>query len=204
MAQLPPKIPSMTQNWAPFPHHRMSSMANFTPAAVNQPPSPPPQHQASTTSCWMDEFLDFSSARRGAHRRSASDSIAFLESPLDEECGRNPTVHGSNNIAAAFDRLDDDQLMSMFSDDIAVPPTVTSSSNPSTPSDQNSNNDDNVNHNGINHKPLKHLTINCQHQQPKSEPGEVESSCDPHDPHSQSHAPPPPPTSPADPKRVKR
>ncbi|KAK9937962.1 hypothetical protein M0R45_014725 [Rubus argutus] len=191
MAQLPPKIPSMTQNWAPFPHHRMSSMANFT----HPPPStsrrlPPPQHQASTTSCWMDEFLDFSSSRRGAHRRSASDSIAFMESPLnalDEECGRNPTVHGSNNIATAFDRLDDDQLMSMFSDDIAVPPTVTSSSNPSTPREAS---DD-------------QLPAAAASSSPRASPARVESSCDPHDPHSQSHAPPPP-TSPADPKRVKR
>ncbi|KAM5586169.1 basic leucine zipper 34-like [Rosa sericea] len=217
MAQLPPKIPSMTQNWAPFPHHRiMPSMANFLPssAAVNHPPSPPhTQQQQQSSSCWMDEFLDFSSARRGAHRRSASDSIAFLESPLnvlEEECGRNPTVHGSNNIGASFDRLDDEQLMSMFSDDVAVPPTVTSSSNPSTPSDQNSNNDEiheNVNNNGsnnVNHRPLMHLTIDGQQQQqqPKSEPGEGESECDPSDPHSQSHAPLP--TSPADPKRVKR
>ncbi|KAM2039634.1 hypothetical protein ACFX1T_013056 [Malus domestica] len=41
----------------------------------------------------IDEFFDFSSARRWAHQRSASDSIAFLESPLilDEEC-QNPTA----------------------------------------------------------------------------------------------------------------
>ncbi|XP_050370093.1 basic leucine zipper 61-like [Argentina anserina] len=229
MAQLPPKIPSMTQNWAPFPHHRiMPSMANFLPssAGVNHPPSSPPQqHQSSL--CWMDEFLDFSSARRGAHRRSASDSIAFLESPLNvldvdvDHCERNPTVHGSNNIAGSFDRLDDEQLMSMFSDDIAVPPAVTSSSNPSSPSDQNSNNDDNMNTNNNNgnmnnenannnnvngsngnHRPMMNLRIDG-HQQPKSEPGEVESSFDPNDPHSQSPRAPLP-TSPADPKRVKR
>ncbi|KAL6202128.1 hypothetical protein ACLB2K_025839 [Fragaria x ananassa] len=226
MAQLPPKIPSMTQNWAPFPHHRiMPSMANFLPsstAALNHPPSsPPPPQQQSSSSCWMDEFLDFSSARRGAHRRSASDSIAFLESPLnvlDDVDHRNPTVHGANNIAGSFDRLDDEQLMSMFSDDIAVPPTFTSSSNPSSPSDQNSNNDEimntnnsngnndenvnNINGHSVNHPPLMQLRIDG-HQQPKSEPGEVDSSCDPNDPHSQSPRAPPP-TSPADPKRIKR
>ncbi|KAM2377216.1 hypothetical protein ACFX1X_043852 [Malus domestica] len=70
----------------------------------------------------IDEFFDFSSARRWAHQRSASDSIAFLESPLilDEEC-QNPTAtmmhhHGSTNNLD-FGRLDDEQLMSMFFDD---------------------------------------------------------------------------------------
>ncbi|PPS09994.1 hypothetical protein GOBAR_AA10653 [Gossypium barbadense] len=53
----------------------MPSMANFFPSTITNHPS------------WVDEFLDFSSARRGAHRRSMSDSIAFLEQPLvEEEC----------------------------------------------------------------------------------------------------------------------
>ncbi|CAB4277410.1 unnamed protein product [Prunus armeniaca] len=199
MAQLPPKIPSMAQNWASFPHQRLPTTANFIPttttSAAVQPPSQPQCN-------WIDEFLDFSSARRGVHRRSASDSIAFMESPLtlDEEC-RNPSTammhHGSTNNLG-FDRLDDEQLMSMFSDDmsVTVPPTV-SSSNPSTPSDQNSNNDENNNNNS--NKPLM-VHQEQQQQHPKSEPGEDESSCEA-DPHAQSH---PPPTSPADPKRVKR
>ncbi|PQP98189.1 basic leucine zipper 61-like isoform X1 [Prunus yedoensis var. nudiflora] len=135
MAQLPPKIPSMAQNWPSFPHQRLPTMANFIPTtATSAAVQPPSQPQCN----WIDEFLDFSSARRGAHRRSASDSIAFMESPLilDEEC-RNPSAammnHGSTNNLG-FDRLDDEQLMSMFSDDmsVTVPPTV-SSSNPSTP-----------------------------------------------------------------------
>ncbi|CAN6558220.1 unnamed protein product [Malus baccata var. baccata] len=215
MAQLPPKIPSMTQNWPSFPHQRLPAMANFIPtatttsAAAVQPSSNQPNQQQQSSSCnWMDEFLDFSSARRGAHRRSASDSIAFLESPLilDEEC-RNPTAtmmhhHGSTNNLG-FDRLDDEQLMSMFSDDmsVTVPPTI-SSSNPSTPSDQNSNNDENNINNGNNNN-MKPLMLHLdQQQQPKTEPGEVESSSCEADANAQSH--PPPPTSPADPKRVKR
>ncbi|RZR83348.1 hypothetical protein BHM03_00009952, partial [Ensete ventricosum] len=76
-------------------------------------------------------FLDFSSAKRGNHRRSVSDSIAFLEHPLEGE--------GSD-----FDRFDDDQLMSMFSDD--MPPSSLSGAVPasssSTPSDHNSINED--------------------------------------------------------------
>lgn len=52
------------------------------------------------------EFLGFAAARRGAHRRSASDSAAFLEAlPMEDVIGGD-----------GFDRLDDDQLMSMFSD----------------------------------------------------------------------------------------
>ncbi|XP_062223619.1 basic leucine zipper 19-like [Phragmites australis] len=51
------------------------------------------------------EFLGFAAARRGAHRRSASESAAFLEAvPMDDAIG------------GEFDRLDDEQLMSMFSD----------------------------------------------------------------------------------------
>ncbi|TVU33248.1 hypothetical protein EJB05_25039, partial [Eragrostis curvula] len=53
------------------------------------------------------EFHGFAAARRGAHRRSASDSAAFLETvPMDDVIG------GGDE----FDRLDDEQLMSMFSD----------------------------------------------------------------------------------------
>ncbi|XVF04302.1 hypothetical protein REPUB_Repub05bG0070700 [Reevesia pubescens] len=177
MAQLPPKIPNMTQNWPSFPHQRMP----ITTTTMNVS-----NHQPS----WVDEFLDFSSARRGAHRRSVSDSIAFLEQPLVEECRDSNAIMTETNV---FDRLDDEQLMSMFSDDIAMTvaaPTV-SSSNPSTPtSDQNSNNDE---------KPVPSLDL----RQPKNEPGEVESSCKP-----ESQAEQPPPSSNGDPvidpKRVKR
>lgn len=190
MAQLPPKIPTMTQNWPSFPHQKLPSIANFIPTSTSStiPSTPPPHHSHhhQQPPCWVDEFLDFASARRGNHRRSASDSIAFLESPLVEEC-RNSGTNG-------FDRLDDDQLMSMFSDDmsVTVPPTL-SSSNPSTPSDQNSNNDD---------KPLPGVDGYCLQQQPKSEPGEVESSCEP----DAQVAPTASPGDPIniDPKRVKR
>lgn len=125
MAQLPPKIPNMTQNWPNFPHQRAPSMGNLAPNTTQRP-------------SWVEEFLDFSSAKRGSHRRSVSDSIAFLEAPLVEEC-QSTTKPGNNE----FDRLDDEQLMSMFSDDIsmAAPPPTASSSNPSSPSDHNSIND---------------------------------------------------------------
>ena len=66
------------------------------------------------------------------------DSIAFLEQPLVvEECRNNSNAMMTETNV--FDRLDDDQLMSMFSDDVAVTvaaaaPTLSNSSNPSTPS----------------------------------------------------------------------
>ncbi|CAJ1957537.1 unnamed protein product [Sphenostylis stenocarpa] len=183
MAQLPPKIPTIPQNWPSFPHQRVPTMANFTPptsstttvAATTTTPSQP---------SWVDEFLDFSSTRRGAHRRSASDSIAFLETPFLEEC------------RAGFDRLDEDQLISMFSDDIAAaalpPPPLSSASNPSSPSsDQNSNNEE---------KPMA-MALDVK---PKTETVEEESSC-----RNEAAAPPLSATATCtetvvDPKRVKR
>ncbi|KAL5736444.1 hypothetical protein ACOSP7_030882 [Xanthoceras sorbifolium] len=192
MAQLPPKVPNMTHNWPSFHHQKLPSMSNFIPnssALSTTIINNNHHHQPS----WVDEFLDFSSTRRVAHRRSVSaDSIAFLDSPLVEEC-RNSASNGALNMVEAncFDRLDDEQLMSMFSDDVSMnlPPTA-SSSNPSTPSDQNSNNDD------------KTIPLD-QQQQLKNEPGEVESSCkfeaQPNQTPSTSNA-----DQIIDPKRVKR
>ncbi|OAY66966.1 Basic leucine zipper 61 [Ananas comosus] len=127
MAQLPPKIPcsmmTCSLNWP-----AAAAAAATTSAAALQP-------------SWVDEFLDFSAAKRGAHRRSVSDSGPFLEA-------------GPAAPAAEFYRLDDDQLMSMFSDDAGVPPPPmpmpmpmpqpppSASSAPSTPSDHNSVSDD--------------------------------------------------------------
>ncbi|KAG4112279.1 hypothetical protein ERO13_D13G152600v2 [Gossypium hirsutum] len=183
MAELPPKIPSISQNWPSFPHDKMPSMANFFPSTITNHPS------------WVDEFLDFSSARRGAHRRSMSDSIAFLEQPLvEEECrDSNATPMMTTTTVSnlnMFDRLDDDQLMSLFSDDVAVtmaaPAPTVSSSNPSTPT--SSNNEEKT-------APSTDL------QQPKNEPGEVESTRK----LSASEAPPSSNgDSIIDPKRVKR
>lgn len=208
MAQLPPKIPTIPQNWPYFPHQRVSTstMSNnittttATSTAVTASDQPSQQQLPS----WIDEFLDFSSTRRGAHRRSASDSIAFLETPFLEESH-------SGGSGGGFDRLDDDQLISMFSDDVTgvsfQPPPLSSASNPSSPSsDQNSNNND--------EKPMAMALDSAAPSQenyllevkPKDEAVEDESSC-------KIEAPPQPPSSAAtitcsetvvDPKRVKR
>lgn len=59
-----------------------------------------------------------------------------------EECRGSGAAPGSGNNNE-FDKFDDEQFMSMFTDDMpnAVAPTL-SSSNPSSPSDHNSINDE--------------------------------------------------------------
>lgn len=189
MAQLPPKIPSMTPSWPDFSHQKMPPMGHFAPngnaPAVNAT-------TASQNSCWVDEFIDFSSARRGSHRRSVSDSITFLETPMQDEC-RAP--HGSHPNNHEFDRFDDEQFMSMFTTEeisaaaAAAGPTG-SSSNPSSPSDHNSINEDEKEADAPHHKQLK------------NESEEVESQCEQPNPNdttkSKSN------DRKIDPKRVKR
>lgn len=125
-----------------------------------------------------------------------SDSIAFLEAPMVEECRRS-SAGGSHhhNAGHDFERFDDDQLMSMFNDDVVVGGPTMSCSNPSSPSDHNSINDDG---------PSDHL-----HQmqvQPKSEPEEDESSCKSEGFNSLHATTPEDPTDHkiVDPKRIKR
>lgn len=155
MAQLPPKAPNMAPNWPDFSHQKIHTLDNLggANAATNHNP------------LWVDEFLDFSSAKRGFHRRSISDSIAFLEVPMVEECRRSTIIPGSG-AASEFEKFDDEQLMSMFTDDIptSIDPKM-SCSNPSSPSDHNSINEDKLNPSDL------------QLQQLKSEPEEVQSSC---------------------------
>ena len=158
MAQLPPKIPNMTPHWPDFSSQKLSATAS---TAVQNP-------------SWVDEFLDFSACRRGNHRRSISDSIAFLEAPFTRG-------HTSTQNDHHFDRFDDEQFMSMFKDDDGlhhnnnpsqdnnnnnVGPTG-SSSNTSTLSDHNSFNGDKElpsDHN------MKHGNNNEVHSQCKTEP----------------------------------
>lgn len=122
MAQLPPKAPTLAQKWPSFSYR--------PPASASQPPR------------WMDDFIDFSSSRRNSHRRSNSDPIAFAETPFMNEC------HNSNNNELlipcsnnnGFDRLDDEQLSSMFSDEFTT--NLQSIRSSPTLSDQNSANDE--------------------------------------------------------------
>ncbi|KAG2332266.1 hypothetical protein Bca4012_018161 [Brassica carinata] len=131
MAQLPPKIPNMTPHWPDFSSQKLSNFSTAAASSAVQNPS------------WVDEFLDFSACRRGNHRRSISDSIAFLEAPIV------PSHMEEHN----FDKFDDEQFMSMFTDDDDdsrnnhshnnknVGPKC-SSSNTFTPADHKSCNDD--------------------------------------------------------------
>ncbi|KAI4333864.1 hypothetical protein L6164_018621 [Bauhinia variegata] len=173
MAQLPPKIPNVTPSWPDFSliSQRVPSVASLSTnggGSNNHNPS------------WVDEFLDFSSARRGAHRRSVSDSITFLEAPMLEECRGNSGIPPRSGTDNEFDRFDDEQFMSMFTDDMsgnAAPPTL-SSSNPSTPSDHNSINDEKEpNHNQNQEIEKTEQKEQQQQQQLKNETDEVESQC---------------------------
>ncbi|CDY22561.1 BnaC03g23710D [Brassica napus] len=85
MAQLPPQIPNMTPHWPDF----SQKLSHFSTAAASS------------------AFLDFSACSRGNHRRSISDSIAFLEAPI-------VTSHMEEHN---FDKFDDEQFMSMFTED---------------------------------------------------------------------------------------
>ncbi|KAL5222548.1 hypothetical protein ABZP36_027261 [Zizania latifolia] len=189
MAQLPPKIPTMATAWPEFGgghhhhahghhHQRSPSMGAFLAVPLPPFPLPPPApaNGGAQQPFWVDEFLDFSAAKRGAHRRSVSDSVAFLEAVPDENAGVG---------AHDFDRLDDDQLMSMFSDDLQPPQqqqqqqAAAPAASASSPSDHNSINDE---------------------KQDKGETEEEQSEC------NGDGAMPGQPASPAtvDPKRVKR
>nr|CDM82260.1 unnamed protein product [Triticum aestivum] len=126
-----------------------------------------PRGGAQQQPSWVDEFLDFSAAKRGAHRRTVSDSVAFLD---DSNAGVG---------AHQFDRLDDDQLMSMFSDELAPQRQAAPAASASSPSD----------HNSVN-----------KEKQDKGDAEEAQSDC------NGDGAAPGQPSSPAtiDPKRVKR
>lgn len=178
MAQLPPKIPNMTPTWPDFSHQKIPSMGILAPPNATTTTTTNATNVASATQnpSWVDEFLDFSSARRGTHRRSVSDSIAFLEAPMLEECrgtgGPAAVVtagSSGHNSSTEFDKFDDEQFMSMFSDDIsnAVAPAP-SSSTPSTPSDHNSINDE---------KETTTLTDQKNQKNMRNESDEVQSQC---------------------------
>ncbi|MCD7460342.1 hypothetical protein HAX54_043335 [Datura stramonium] len=152
MAQLPPKVPTMAHNW---PFQNMPPLPNSVTIAAN--------HHSNS---WVDDFLDFSAARRNSHRRSVSDPIAFVEAPFLQQC---------SSRGAGFDKLDDEQLTTMFSDDsggaafaVTAPSSNPSSTNPSTPSDQ-------ISENNEDQKSPVPLDVNQVVVQPKNEPGEVES-----------------------------
>ena len=138
MAQLPPKIPNMSisPSWPDFSTHQK----NMIPTSISTnnfviTNNYNYNHYQNQNPSWVDEFLDFSSARRGAHRRSVSDSVAFLETPMFDDVKHGGNIVNDNE----FDKFYDEQFMSMFND---MPPTL-SSSNPSSPSDQNFVNDEN-------------------------------------------------------------
>ncbi|KAE9586267.1 hypothetical protein Lal_00001017 [Lupinus albus] len=184
MAQSPPKIPNMSTSWQDFSsYQKIPSHASFGTNNTNYQlhlnnnnnnnSSNSNDNSNNNNPSWVDEFLDFSSARRGAHRRVVSDSITFLDAPP-------MAMRQENNDNNEFDKFDDEQFMSMFNDEIYevnVPPTL-SSSNPSSPSDQNFNNDEEKTKKVVEEE-KKHVGEEEKQQQNemKNEPDEVESEC---------------------------
>lgn len=211
LPQLPPKSPSfgivgqdssnnniMYMGWPNFSFQGNSLKHQRTPSvgylsSHGQPP-------------WMDDLLDSPSenpAKKGPHhRRSASDSLAFLENPVasapieeiaeEDEFDCRSAASIPSKGSQDFDRLDEDQLMSMFADiepfhkqqnqsnqpvsnnphaalstalDNRCSERQTISENPSTPSDHNSINETSMEE--------KVMTVSGQF---KSEP-EVQSVC---------------------------
>lgn len=167
MTQLPPKIPNMSPSWPDFSSHQQKMQL---PPLNNNGTITNNYHQHNQNPSWVDEFLDFSSARRGVHRRSVSDSITYLDSPV--KCGGNKN---NNNNENEFDKFDDEQFMSMFTDEVVLsgvplpPPTTLSSSNPSSPYDQNFINDEK--------EKKEEEEEHHHHHQLKNEADEVESQC---------------------------
>lgn len=89
--------------------------------------------------------------------------------------GMIPPRSGGDN---EFDRFDDEQFMSMFTDELSgapMPPTM-SSSNPSSPSDHNSINDEKEMEQ---HRKKEKEKQQQQQKQLKNETDEVESQCEP-------------------------
>jgi hypothetical protein len=182
MAQLPPKIPTIPQNWPYSPHQKVSSSSttsNITSTTTTTTTATTLNNTSDQQlPSWIDEFLDFSSVRRGAHRRSASDSIAFLETSFLEEDCRS----GGGGGGGDFDRLDDDQFISMFSDNVAgvsfPPPPLSSTSNPSSPSsDQNSNNNEEKPMAMVMDAPPQEHYLHHHGVRPKDEAVDDENSC---------------------------
>ncbi|CAJ1956663.1 unnamed protein product [Sphenostylis stenocarpa] len=181
MAQLPPKIPNMSPSWPDFssPHQKMPLPPLNNGTTNNNTGHYHHQHHQSQNPSWVDEFLDFSSARRGAHRRSVSDSITYLDSPRSGENNNNNDHHNNSN-ENEFDKFDDEQFMSMFTDEVVLsgvpmpPQTTLSSSNPSSPSDQNFFHDEKESR----QKEMKLQEEDEEHRhQLKNEADEVESQC---------------------------
>ncbi|KAL9241107.1 hypothetical protein vseg_015255 [Gypsophila vaccaria] len=142
MAKLPPKIPIIVSRcndnehaneWLDLSHDNLE----------NSPPEQP----------WVDEFMEFSAAKRTSHRRSVSESsVAFIEAGTIPYLGPGQlyreleTRDGviSMNRGDHFDKFNDEQFMCMFSNDIGG-----SSSNPSSTSDHNSTNEDQKRKSGV-------------------------------------------------------
>lgn len=151
MAQLPPRAPPpptvtrdhLNHHWLEhFHHHHHDHQPNGSSLALALDSQDNPS--------WVDEFVEFTAARRGVRRRSIGDTVAFVEMPvMDEftgvvdsngsiEAGSGGCGGGGRHGDDEFERLDDEQLMSMFSNDQVVNGAGTTG-NSSSPEEHSAN-----------------------------------------------------------------
>ncbi|XP_006846848.2 basic leucine zipper 2, partial [Amborella trichopoda] len=164
LSQQPPKGPQLSNNLNPRPSQPWANLSQQNPASKHHR-TPTfigviPQGQSS----WLhDDFMDLEGPlKRVLHRRSASDSLAFIDvDPNEFECrSSGATSLQSKSEYQDFERLDDAENLMLMLDEIepfqkqqssGQSPMdirlseghllVSTSENPSTPSDNNSINE---------------------------------------------------------------
>ncbi|XP_057867215.1 basic leucine zipper 34 [Cryptomeria japonica] len=183
LPQLPPKSPPFMGSSGQDSNNMYMGWHNFSfqGHSLKHQRTPSVGYLSQCQPSWIDDLLDTPSetpAKKGAHhRRSASDSLAFLEAPTnsnpieeiaeEDEFDCRSAASIPSKGSQDFDRLDEEQLMSMFNDvepfnksqsnQSSNPPNhqtsaldnrcsdrQATSENPSTPSDHNSINEPSV------------------------------------------------------------
>ncbi|KAG0584027.1 hypothetical protein M758_3G180400 [Ceratodon purpureus] len=135
-SQLPPKSPGSFQSFGAGPlDSSTAGRTSLTNRVGNHKRTPSAGYLPQTQPTWMDGVVDAPEApsKRGTHRRSASESMAFLDGTNfskmvddnineedDYESRSVASMHSGGHSGGGsvdFDRLDEDQLMSMFGND---------------------------------------------------------------------------------------
>ncbi|KAK9665823.1 hypothetical protein RND81_14G139000 [Saponaria officinalis] len=174
MAKLPPKIPSILSQCNDDEHHNQWVDLSRDNLEIS-----PPEHH--TQQPWVDEFMEYSAAKRTSHRRSVSESsVAFIEAGTIPFLSPGPLFRvlesgdGVINKGDDFDKFDDEQFMCMFSNDVG---------GASSTSDHNSTNEDqkrrsnDVAGDGSEKADEGEVVIKAVAASVKNEAEEVESSC---------------------------
>ncbi|GAB2285404.1 hypothetical protein Dimus_019857 [Dionaea muscipula] len=145
--RVPPPIPQdnhhhqQDHHWLnDYFHHHQSDTLTLSP-----------QPEGHNDASWVDEFVEFSAARRGAQRHSIGDFIELNEFPgVPGDGGIEVVGSGGGKVSNEFERFDDEQLMSMFGNEAVIRATGTTGN--SSSSDR---------HSGYEEKPA---VLDYQHQ----------------------------------------